>query len=79
MEPQQLSWVASALFNVGLDLHAARCYAAAVPALQAAAAVGLQALAKGPVPVEVGWDTWQAGAGSAVVAACNSMFGRARH
>lgn len=49
--------MASALFNVGLDLHAAQRHAAAVPVLRAAAAaaaVGLQIHAKGSPPVEVG-------------------------
>ncbi|KAL4433955.1 hypothetical protein ABPG75_000396 [Micractinium tetrahymenae] len=55
VQPQELSWLASALFNVGVDLHAAQCYAAAVPALQAAlaaAAVGLRAVANGAAQEE---------------------------
>ena len=44
----ELIWLASALFNVGVELHGAGQYAAAVPAFQAAvtaAAACLQAAA----------------------------------
>ena len=56
VEPQELAWLASALFNVGVDLHGSQQYAAAVPALHAAlaaAAVGLRALAEADSPSQV--------------------------
>lgn len=49
VEAQELSWLASALFNVGVDLHGGQQYAAAASAMRAAvaaAAVGLRALAE---------------------------------
>lgn len=57
VEPQELSWLASALFNVGVELHTNQHYMAAVPMLQAAltaAAVGVRALAEGDEPEQVG-------------------------
>jgi hypothetical protein len=56
VEPQELSWLASALFNVGVDLHGSQQYVAAVPALQAAlaaVALGLRALAEADSPAQV--------------------------
>lgn len=47
MELKELGWLASALFNVGVDLHGGKQYAAAAAAMQAAlvpAVVSLQAL-----------------------------------
>ena len=42
VEPSELAWMASALFNVGVDLHAAGQFAAAVPPLRdAVAAAGV--------------------------------------
>jgi hypothetical protein len=44
VQPEELPWLASALFNAGVDLHACQRYAAAVPAMQAAVAAAAVAL-----------------------------------
>ena len=63
VDPQELSWLASALFNVGVDLlssqQSAAAVAAAMHAAVSAAAVGLRALAEEDAPAaEVGLLGW---------------------
>ncbi len=44
VEPQELGWLASALFNVGVDLHGSEQYAAAAAAMQASLAPAVASL-----------------------------------
>lgn len=59
LEPQELGWLASALFNVGVDLHGCKQYAAAAEAMQAAlvpAVASLQTAMDAGSSSEVRWD-----------------------
>lgn len=54
MEAAELGWLASALFNVGVDLHASQRYAAAASAMQAAVAAAAVGLRGSPAESETG-------------------------